>query len=78
MADTRFVAGLGAVLLSVKSVPGWLGTRWIEPSWVVFFVGVTLVIVGLLFSVWARITLGGNWSGSVTLKQHHEIVRTGP
>jgi protein-S-isoprenylcysteine O-methyltransferase Ste14 len=69
---------VAAVLLSVKSVPGWLGTRWIESGWVVFFVGVTLVIAGLLFSVWARIVLGDNWSASVTLKQHHEIVRTGP
>jgi protein-S-isoprenylcysteine O-methyltransferase Ste14 len=70
--------GLAGVLLTVKSVPGWLGERWIAQSWVLYFVGVTLVIVGLVFSVWARITLGGNWSGSVTLKHNHEIVRTGP
>lgn len=70
-----FVAGL---LLSLKSLPGWLGERWIAPSRTLFFTGVALVVIGLLFSVWARIVLGGNWSGSVTLKQHHEIIRTGP
>jgi hypothetical protein len=70
--------GLAGVLLTVRSVPGWLGKRWIAPSSVVSIVGVTLVAVGLLFSVWSRITLGGNWSGSVTIKQNHEIVRTGP
>jgi protein-S-isoprenylcysteine O-methyltransferase Ste14 len=43
-----------------------------------YYTGVALVAFGLLFTVWARVVLGGNWSGSVTLKQHHEIVRTGP
>ncbi len=52
--------GVAGVLLSVKSIPGWLGERWIAQSWAVFMVGVALVVVGLLFSVWARITLGGN------------------
>ncbi len=37
-----------------------------------------LVSLGLLFTVWARVHLGGNWSGRVTLKQNHELIRTGP
>ena len=69
---------VAGVLLGLKSVPGWLGERWIARSWELYEAGVALVVMGLLFSVWARIVLGGNWSGSVTLKQHHEIVRTGP
>jgi len=28
--------------------------------------------------VWARVHLGGNWSGIVTLKEDHELVRRGP
>jgi len=31
-----------------------------------------------MLAVWARIKLAGNWSGTVTLKEDHEIVRTGP
>ena len=69
---------VAAVLLGMHTVPGWLGQRWIARSWALFLTGATLVLLGLLFSVWARIVLGGNWSGAVTLKQHHEIVRTGP
>ena len=69
---------VAAVLLGLDAVPGWLGRRWIAPSWTLFATGAALVLVGLLFSVWARIVLGGNWSGTVALKQHHEIVRTGP
>jgi len=70
--------GVAGVLLGMNSFPGWLGTRWIAPSWTTFATGTTLVAVGLLFAIWARVVLGGNWSGSVTLKQNHEIIRSGP
>jgi protein-S-isoprenylcysteine O-methyltransferase Ste14 len=33
---------------------------------------------GLGFSVWARFHLGRNGSGAVTVKEDHELVRTGP
>ena len=34
--------------------------------------------IGLAFAVWARVTLGRNWSGVVTLKEGHELVERGP
>src|SRR5262249_21421382 len=37
-----------------------------------------LCIIGLAFAVWARVTLGRNWSGVVTLKEGHELVERGP
>jgi protein-S-isoprenylcysteine O-methyltransferase Ste14 len=40
--------------------------------------GTALIAAGLLFSVWARLHLGDNWSATVTVKQDHELVRTGP
>ena len=43
-----------------------------------FWVGVGLTFAGLLFSVWARMQLGRNWSRSVTIKQDHELIVTGP
>jgi protein-S-isoprenylcysteine O-methyltransferase Ste14 len=36
------------------------------------------VALGLGFAVWARIHLGQLWSATVTLKQDHVIIRTGP
>jgi protein-S-isoprenylcysteine O-methyltransferase Ste14 len=65
-------------LLAARSMPGWLGQRWAEPSWILIGLGLTLVAAGLLLAVWARTALAGNWSGSVTLKEGHEIVRSGP
>ncbi len=32
----------------------------------------------MLFGIWARRTIGGNWSSVVTLKQDHELVTNGP
>ena len=36
------------------------------------------MVAGLLFAVWAREHLGRNWSRSVTIKQNHELITTGP
>jgi protein-S-isoprenylcysteine O-methyltransferase Ste14 len=45
---------------------------WVKAS----AVGITAA--GLLFAIWARVHLGGNWSGTVTVKVGHELVRSGP
>jgi len=41
-------------------------------------IGTILVMVGLLFAVWARRHLGAYWSGTVTLKEGHKLIRSGP
>ena len=40
--------------------------------------GLLLTVAGLLLALWARAILGTNWSGSVTLKEDHELVERGP
>ena len=69
----------GAVLFICPPGQGWWTCQdvlrrapWMAPS------GALIVIAGLGFAVWARILLAGNWSGIVTLKQDHELVRAGP
>jgi len=42
------------------------------------FVGAAMTAAGLLFAIWARLYLGKNWSGQVTVKQDHELIRSGP
>jgi protein-S-isoprenylcysteine O-methyltransferase Ste14 len=42
-------------------------------------IAVALVLAGVGFAVWARLTLGANWSGLVvTMKQGHELIQNGP
>lgn len=41
--------------------------------------GAALTLIGLLFTVWARVYLGRNWSGMfATIKADHELVTGGP
>lgn len=41
-------------------------------------VGFALTVAGLLLALWARAAIGRNWSGSVALKERHELVTRGP
>jgi len=70
---------LGAgLLLWPRFTSPWLRARFLPHDLVWFWVGLCCVALGLGFSVLARVWLGGNWSGTVTLKQGHELIRTGP
>ena len=37
-----------------------------------------IVLAGTAVAIWARVTLGGNWSAEVTFKEDHELVESGP
>jgi protein-S-isoprenylcysteine O-methyltransferase Ste14 len=39
---------------------------------------VVVTVLGLVFAVWARLALGANWSGSITIKKGHQLIRHGP
>lgn len=70
------IAG-GALII----VPDLTASAW-TPAWqqlhAAQFAGFGILLAGLAFSVWARLHLGTNWSVSVTLKEDHELVRSGP
>ena len=51
---------------------------WLATSVVVEGLGLVLIVGGLGFAVWARLHLGQNWSGTVTVKVNHELIRSGP
>ena len=55
-----------------------LNLRIIPHTAPIAWTAAVLCIIGLSFAVWARATLGRNWSGVVTLKEGHELVERGP
>jgi protein-S-isoprenylcysteine O-methyltransferase Ste14 len=57
---------------------GWLGARFVPASDAAGWVGVLLTAAGVAIAFWARWHLGSNWSGVVTLKEGHELIRSGP
>jgi protein-S-isoprenylcysteine O-methyltransferase Ste14 len=70
---------VAAILLWIPSAPmGVLGGRFLPYAAWPFWVGAALIGAGLLFAVWARVYIGKNWSGIVTIKEGHELITTGP
>ena len=53
-------------------------THFIPQTDAVLVTAAILCLCGLLFCLWARAILGRNWSGSVTLKENHELIVRGP
>lgn len=70
---------LGAALMFSRRLTDiWLYDRIFPLAEACFWLGTIMTVLGLAFSIWARVHLGRNWSGTVTLKQDHELIRTGP
>ena len=66
-------------LLSSTHIPlPWLYLQLWPADLLPFWLGAAVTVAGLLFAVWAREHLGRNWSRSVTIKQDHELITSGP
>lgn len=42
------------------------------------FAAIALIWAGIALAIWARWHLGQYWSGRVTIKEDHKLIRTGP
>jgi protein-S-isoprenylcysteine O-methyltransferase len=70
---------LAFLLLFQDAFPlGPLAWRFVPRSSAASYTGLVLTVVGVAFAIWARFYLGRNWSGTVTIKQDHKLIRTGP
>jgi len=67
----------GSLALAFIRLPG-LGHRWLPAAVWVVPVGLCLQAGSALLAVWARRHLGRNWSGAITAKVDHQLIRTGP
>lgn len=76
---TLAVVVIGCNLLFAQWVRvGVLRARFVpEVAWI-GWLGVVLSFAGAAIAIWARHTLGQFWSARVTLKEGHELIRTGP
>ncbi|MGD0729051.1 MAG: isoprenylcysteine carboxylmethyltransferase family protein [Candidatus Micrarchaeaceae archaeon] len=71
-------AVIGACLFLIPiNVPA-LNITLIQSSFASHALGFLIEILGLCVAIWARITLGRNWSSRVTLKEKHELITKGP
>jgi protein-S-isoprenylcysteine O-methyltransferase Ste14 len=67
----RLITVVGALLMVAHHHMSW------SPLWP-DVVGIVLLIGGIAFAWWARLHLGRLWSSTVTAKQGHHVVDTGP
>jgi protein-S-isoprenylcysteine O-methyltransferase Ste14 len=60
--------------------PNWgpLNRRFVpDELWIAWF-GSALCAAGILFAIWARRTIGKDWSAEVQIKEGHQLIRSGP
>jgi protein-S-isoprenylcysteine O-methyltransferase Ste14 len=57
---------------------GFLGVRFFSENIYISWGGVIITATGVSFAIAARISLGENWSGRVTVKKGHELIQSGP
>ena len=68
---------IGFCLLAFGSIASHFTPLWRLPSAAAWAVAGACA-AGLLFTWWARISLGSLWSGSVTRKDDHTVIQSGP
>jgi protein-S-isoprenylcysteine O-methyltransferase Ste14 len=57
---------------------GVLGQRFMHRNFPVAVAGVVMIWLGIALALWARWHLGQYWSGRITIKEGHKLIRTGP
>jgi len=80
---SRLVPFLAAIVVAELFSQGarwmpWLRGRFIPPSAAGSWTGIVLTWFGIGFVIAARVYLGRNWSGIVTVKQDHTLIQGGP
>jgi protein-S-isoprenylcysteine O-methyltransferase Ste14 len=89
-STARSASRASRLVLFIPLLTVWLlvNTHVIRPDWLIVrlwprtpaieLLGLALTILGCLFAVWARVTLGSNWSGLPTVRREHELITNGP
>jgi protein-S-isoprenylcysteine O-methyltransferase Ste14 len=70
---------LAFVLLFQRRISGVLGLQVTEPAAPVLLLADAVCLGAVAFAIWARLTLGRNWSGALaSVGENHELVAVGP
>jgi protein-S-isoprenylcysteine O-methyltransferase Ste14 len=70
---------IGVALLQVHVLPeSWIKETLWTHSLALDAVGLAVTVLGAVFAIWSRVTLGRNWSSVPQVKEQHELVVKGP
>jgi protein-S-isoprenylcysteine O-methyltransferase Ste14 len=67
-----------SLLFNPRPWPGFLHWRIVPDQPLYGWLSLVITCAGMAFTLWARFCLGRNWSGMVTVKADHELIRSGP
>jgi protein-S-isoprenylcysteine O-methyltransferase Ste14 len=68
-----------AILLALPGqLREFIVRRIVPPSPMLELAGTIALAIGLSVTAWGRQCLGENWSGTVSVKEGHTLIRTGP
>lgn len=74
-----FIEVVGFTLLFNRDLDAsLLGRHFLAQTTVTAVLGILLTWLGVAIAIWARYHLGQFWSGRITLKEGHDLIRTGP
>ena len=79
LAQTVPVIIAFSLLFARHTWPYWLHLRFFPKSELtIMWIGTALTAAGTAFAIWARLWIGRNWSGTITIKEQHELIQGGP
>jgi protein-S-isoprenylcysteine O-methyltransferase Ste14 len=71
------VLGFSLMFSDRRQIP-WLNMRILPRTQELAIAAIALTLAGMAFAVWARVHLGRNWSSAPTIKEQHQLIRSGP
>ena len=71
------IVGYGLLFSDLGAI-GLLGHRVLHRTYALAAIGAAFTWIGIAIALWARWHLGEYWSARITLKEDHELIRTGP
>lgn len=57
---------------------GVLNRRFLPDELWIAWAGAVITLLGVLFAIWARFTIGKEWSAEVQIKEGHQLISNGP
>lgn len=66
------------LIFGSPSNPDWLNQPVLTVTLPIALAGFGIAVCGIAFSIWARLTLGENWSAAPSIKRDHALIRSGP
>ncbi|MGH9683285.1 MAG: hypothetical protein ACRD4S_06725 [Candidatus Acidiferrales bacterium] len=72
-----FMAAGFVLLFSSDLRFGPLNRRFLPGLFWIQELGIALTLAGIAFAIWARRYIGKNWSAEVTIREEHQLIRSG-